>query len=63
MNQHETRAVAKILAHASAIGPDYAARALSALHRASLRAKARAAIVAAAESIGCTSSPEWIICN
>lgn len=61
MNKTEAKYVAKILAQYSAIGPDYAARALSALHRASLRAKARAEILAAAQSIGVTSSPEWII--
>lgn len=61
MSKSEARAVAKILAHAAAIGPDYAARALSALHRASMRAKAKAEILAAAQSIGVTSSPEWII--
>lgn len=61
MNKHEAKAVAKILAHAPAIGPDYAARALSALHRASMRAKAKAEILAAAQSIGATASAEWII--
>ena len=61
MNKSEAKAVAKIIQYASAIGPDYAARALSALHRASMRAKAKAEILAAAQMLGVTSNPEWII--
>lgn len=61
MNKSEAREVSKILAHAPALGADFAARALSALYRASMRAKARAEILAAAQSIGCTRSPEWLI--
>lgn len=61
MNKSEAREVSKILTHAPALGADFAARALSALYRASMRAKARAEILAAAQSIGVTSSPEWLI--
>lgn len=61
MNKSEAREVSKILAHAPVLGVDFAARALSALYRASMRAKARAEILAAAQSIGATASAEWLV--
>lgn len=61
MNKSEQREVSKIIAYAPHLGVDFAARALSALHRASMRAKAKAEILAAAQSIGATASAEWII--
>lgn len=61
MNKLEQREVSKIIAYMPHLGVDYAARALSALHRASMRANAKAEILAVAQSVGATASAEWLI--
>jgi len=61
MTKSETREVAKIQQfHAAGLGADYAARALSALYRASCSTQSKLEILAAATQYGVTSHPEFI---
>jgi len=62
MNQSETRELQKIIQYyAAGLGPDYLARALSALIRASRTNKSRAALLSRAEEFKITTHPEFII--
>jgi len=61
LNKHQTREVSRTLAALPILGTDYAARVLSALHRAAMRRTQQAAIVAIATQHGVTRSPEWIV--
>lgn len=63
MNKHEAREASRTIAALPILGADYAARVLSALHRASLRNKAKQEIAALARQHGVDQSPEWIICS
>ncbi len=61
MNKSEQREVNKIIAYSSHLGADYAARALSALYRASLRKSAKVEMLSLAIAYGWNKSPEFII--
>jgi hypothetical protein len=63
MNKHETREALNAARYAAAGFPDMAARTLSMLHRAALRAKSKELILQAARDIGVIDHPEFIICN
>lgn len=63
MNKHEAREVSRTISALPILGADYAARALSALHRAALRNKAKQEIAAIARQHGIDRSPEWIVCS
>lgn len=63
MNKTETRETNNAARYAAAGYPDMAARTLSALHRAALRAKSKALILQAARDIGVDRHPEFIICG
>ena len=62
MNKTESKEISKILAVAPHLGADYAARAVSALIRCSMRSKAQAEMLAIARQHGWDKSPEFIIC-
>ncbi len=61
MTKSEQREVSKIIAYAPHLGADYAARALSALYRASMRNKAKTEMLSLAIAYGWNKSPEFII--
>jgi hypothetical protein len=61
MNKSEQREVNKIIAYAPHLGADFAARALSALYRASMRNKAKTEMLSLAIAYGWNKSPEFII--
>lgn len=63
LNKHQAREVSRTLAALPTLGPDYAARALSALHRAAMRRTQQDAIVAIAMQHGIDRSAEWIVCR
>jgi len=63
MNKTETRETNNAARYAAAGYPDMAARTLSALHRAALRAKSKALILQAARDLGVDRHPEFIICG
>lgn len=61
MTKSETREIALILKYTAAgLGPDYLARALSALYRAARSTKSQREIMALALSYGAVSHPEFI---
>lgn len=62
MNKTETKEMSKIVFYAPHFGADYAARAVSALIRCSMRSKAQAEMLAIAQKHGWDKSPEFIIC-
>ena len=61
MNKSEQREVNKIVAYAPHLGADFAARALSALYRASMRNKAKVEMLSLAIAYGWNKSTEFII--
>jgi hypothetical protein len=61
MNKSEQREVSRIIAYSSHLGADYAARALSALYRASLRKSAKVEMLSLAIAYGWNKSPEFIV--
>lgn len=61
MTKSEQREVSRIIAYSSHLGADYAARALSALYRASLRKSAKVEMLSLAIAYGWNKSPEFII--
>lgn len=61
MNKSETRETLKAAQYAAAGHPDIAARALSALYRASMRERAKQLILQAAREMGVAAHPEFII--
>ena len=61
MNKSESREVAKIAACAPHLGTDYAARAISALIRSSLRKTAQAEMLALACAQGWDKSDEFVV--
>ena len=63
MNKSETREALNAARYMAAGFPDMAARTLSMLHRAALRAKSKQLILQAARDIGVIDHPEFIICN
>lgn len=63
LNKHQTREVTRTINALPILGPDYAARVLSALHRAAMRRTQQVAIAAIAMQHGIDRSPEWIVCR
>jgi hypothetical protein len=63
MNKTETRETNNAARYAAAGYPDMAARTLSMLHRAALRAKSKQLILQAARDLGVADHPEFIICG
>jgi hypothetical protein len=63
MNKHETREALNAARYAAAGHHDMAARTLSMLHRASLRASSKRIILEVARDLGVANHPEFIICN
>ncbi len=63
MSKHESREASRAIGALPILGADYVARILSALHRASLRNKAKQEIAELARQHGVDQSPEWIICS
>lgn len=63
LNKHQSREVSRTLAALPILGPDYAARALSALHRAAMRRTQQVAIASIAAQHGIDRSAEWIVCR
>ena len=63
MNKTETRETLNAARYAAAGYPDMAARTLSMLHRAALRASTKARLLQAARDIGVINHPEFIICK
>lgn len=61
MNKTETREVLNAARYAAAGFPDMAARTLSMLHRAAMRASSKARLLQAARDIGVAGHPEFII--
>jgi 2-hydroxychromene-2-carboxylate isomerase len=61
MNKFQSREAQRAIAALPVLGIDYAARALSALHRAAMRASQKKAIAELARAHGVTGSPDWII--
>lgn len=61
MNKTETRETLNAARYAAAGFPDMAARTLSMLYRASLRASSKARLLQAARDIGVADHPEFII--
>ena len=61
MNKSEQREVSKIIAWSANLGGDWAARALSALYRASLRNKAKEQMLSLAIAYGWNKSSEFIV--
>jgi hypothetical protein len=61
MTKHQTATVNTALARLPALGADYAARVLSALHRSAMRAAQQREIAAIAAAHGLTRSPDWIV--
>lgn len=61
LTKSQTREIAATLNRMPILGADYAARALSALHRAAMRQSQKALILAIAQTHGLTNSPDFII--
>ncbi len=61
MTKHQTTTVNTTIARLPALGADYAARVLSALHRSAMRAAQQREIAAIAAAHGLTRSPDWIV--
>jgi hypothetical protein len=61
MTKSETREAAKTISYGVTLGPDYMARALSALYRAARSRKSQNEILAVALSYGVISNNEFII--
>jgi hypothetical protein len=61
MTKHQQSTVNTTLARLPALGADYAARVLSALHRSAMRAAQQREIAAIAAAHGLTRSPDWIV--
>jgi hypothetical protein len=62
MTKSETREVQKTIQYyAAGLGPDYLARALSALIRAARSAKSKTELMHHARELGITNHPEFII--
>jgi len=61
LNKTQKREVLTAIARLPNLGGDYAARCLSALHRAALRDSQKRDIAAIAASYGLTRSADWII--
>jgi hypothetical protein len=61
MTKHQQSTVNTTLARLPALGADYAARVLSALHRSAMRATQQREIAAIAAAHGLTRSPDWIV--
>jgi hypothetical protein len=61
MTKHQTTTVNTTLSRLPALGADYAARVLSALHRSAMRATQQREIAAIAAAHGLTRSPDWIV--
>ena len=60
MTQSETREVALTIKFGQTLGPDYLARALSALYRAARSAKSQREILAVALANSVLSNPEFL---
>ena len=61
LTKHQQSTVLMALARMPALGADYAARVLSALHRSAMRVAQQREIAAIAAAHGLTRSPDWII--
>lgn len=61
LNKHQSREVSRTLAALPVLGADYAARVLSALHRAAMRRTQQVAIATIAAQHGIDRSAEWIV--
>jgi hypothetical protein len=61
MTKHQQSTINTALARLPALGADYAARVLSALHRSAMRAAQQREIAAIAAAHGLTRSPDWIV--
>jgi hypothetical protein len=61
MTKSETREITKTRAYAPTLGADYAARVLSALHRAARTTRSKMEILAVALDMGVTSHEEFLI--
>lgn len=61
MNKQQLKQFAMIQAHAMTGNIDAAARGLSAMIRAAMSAKSKAALMAEAEALGLTNHPEFIV--
>jgi len=61
MNKSQLKQFKMIQAHAMMGNLDAAARGLSALYRAAMSAKSKAAILNAADNLGIRNNPEFII--
>ena len=61
MTKSEIREVTKTRVYAPTLGADYAARVLSALHRAARTTRSKLEILAVALDMGVTGSQEFII--
>ena len=61
MTKSETREISKTRVYAPELGADYAARVLSALHRAARTTRSKLEILAVALEMGVTSHAEFII--
>lgn len=59
MTKQETKEIAKIIAYGTQLGPDFMARALSALYRSARTKKSQDAILAVGVAYGVVSHPEW----
>lgn len=59
LNQSQQREVSRVLAYLPHLGADYAARALSALHRSALRASQQRELLAIGLAYGLVSRDEW----
>jgi hypothetical protein len=61
MNKQETKQVEQVIKFGQALGTDYIARGLSALHRSARTAKSKQSILALGIAYKAVSSKEWII--
>jgi hypothetical protein len=61
MTKHQQSTINTTLARLPALGADYAARVLSALHRSAMRAAQQREIAAIAAAHNLTRSPDWIV--
>jgi hypothetical protein len=59
LNKSQQREVSRVLAYLPHLGADYAARALSALHRSALRASQQRELLAIGLAYGLVSRDEW----
>jgi len=61
LNKSQQRELDKVIAYMPVLGADFAARAISALHRAAPKASQQRELHAAAVAHGLDRSAEWIV--